>query len=363
MNVTFSVPPYPQFKNTSGHDEYVKYENYMKRFQAYSVASLRMQVQSFEKAAEILAAGDGSRAMEIQMIKMNDVVTALASSAEGIVERSTMAVDREINEVATSIRLDVERVVSESVSEVKSLLAPLQLDVGNDGTDVCAQRPTCWQDASANVAVGKNNRRNRRRRDNRKTKQSASVVDESEADSVPCETGRSAGAGGQTSESVPEWRRKDARAAVHKGVFSECPVSVQESLRNSRAEMLVAKNEAAAVEARARTRQFEAKLKSRMIEEEVERARLEHEKKIKALREETSVPRGFAETVVSALETPSLSNGSVSPDSSISVAEVHKKDRAIRLLITQCTEKNTELDKLKARIQRLEERNNNSAAF
>jgi len=361
MNVTFSIPQFPQFKHTSGHDEYVKHENYMKRFQAYAVASLRMQVQSFEKAAEILAAGDGSRAMEIQMLKMNDVVSSLASSAEGIVERSTMAVDREINEVARSIRLDVERVVSESVSEVKSLLVSSRLDVGNDGPDVCAQRPTCGQDASANVAVGKNNRRNRRRRDNRKTKQSVSVVGESEADSVQGEADRSVGDSNQTSNVVPEWRRKDARGAFHKGAFSECPVDVQESLRDSRAAMLVAKNQAAAAEARARARQFDARLKSRLIEEEVERNRLEHEKKMKALRDEASSPQGFAETVVSALETPSLSDGSVSPDSSISVAEVHNKDRAIRLLISQCTKKNTELDNLKARIAKLEEYNNHAA--
>jgi len=359
MNVTFSVPQFPQYKHTQGHDEYVKHELYMKRFQAYAVASLKMQVQSFEKAAEILAVGDGSRAIEVQMLKMGEVVTSLTTAANGIVERSTLAVEEEVAAMARNIRLDVERVVSESASETKTLLGSMRSEVVDGSADVCTERRTCGLDAGANVSAGKNNRRNRLRREKRRTKQSTSDEDATEVNSVQHDA---SGVAGRSEQAVvPEWRRRDPSASFHKGVFSGCPSTVQDSLRDSRAEMLIAKNKTAAAEAEAKRRQVEAKLKSRLLEEEVERSRLEHEKKMKVLRAEGAAPQGFAETIVTALETPSLSDGSISPDSSISVAEVHAKDRAIRLLISQCTEKNSELEKLKARIDKLERYNNNVA--
>jgi len=150
---------------------------------------------------------------------------------------------------------------------------------------------------------------------------------------------------------VPEWRRNGAGVGFHKGVFSECSQDTQLALRESRARMLIAKNEAAVVEAEERARKTAAMLKSRMIEENVEKERLELEKKMKVLRDSAAMPQGYCETVLSALATPSLSDGTISPDSSISSAEVHKKDEAIKMLVNQCDEQRKESEKTKLLLQ------------
>lgn len=155
-------------------------------------------------------------------------------------------------------------------------------------------------------------------------------------------------------EAVPEWRRKDVRATYHKGAFADCSEVVQRKLRDSRALMLVAKNEAAVVEAEHRRRTVEARLKSRMVEEEVEKKRLvlaaENQKLLEA--KLAKLPAGYAKTLCSmGLEsivgTPSLSSGSVSPDSSISVAELKRKEAALELMTVRIAELELKLSRQK----------------
>lgn len=355
MNVTFSVPQFPHFRVAANRDEWTKHEVYMQRFQAYAVATVKMQVDAFDKAAKTIAEGDKSAAIELQMQKINGVVEALAASASGIVERSTIGVEQGLTDAVKNIRLDVEKMLSESVSEVKSVVESVKVVDSDELVDVCTARPACWQGAGADAPIGKNNKRNRLRREKRRNKQSASEGGAFGADSAQQSAKQAVGEEVENDEDcVPDWRRKNPGGAVHKGVFSECSDEIQKSLCETRAKMLIAKNKAVAAEAEARTRQAEARLQSRMLEEEVERSRLEHEKKLNSLRKELDPPQGFPESIISALETPSLSDGGISPDSSISVAEVHAKDRAIRLLISQCTTKNEEMEKLKAKLAKLE---------
>lgn len=152
-----------------------------------------------------------------------------------------------------------------------------------------------------------------------------------------------------------DWRQKGG-VGVHRGVFSGCSEETQVGLRESRARMLIARNNAAAVDAEKQQRFSEAKLKSRMIEEDVERARLELQKKMVELRGSTedSIVGGFAETIASALSAPSLSDGSVSPDSSVSVAELHRKDQAIRMLVKDREEADQRIKALEAKFVELQ---------
>jgi len=141
-------------------------------------------------------------------------------------------------------------------------------------------------------------------------------------------------------DTTPEWRRKNPGAALHKGYFSECSEETQRGLRESRAKMLMAKNEALEAKAKMDAIRAKAAVKSRNVEQLAELNRLRTEAKLKVAMESKfgkDFESGFAETIVeNGLEgvcgTPSLSNGSVSPDSSISVAEVKKMERAIQKL-------------------------------
>jgi len=145
---------------------------------------------------------------------------------------------------------------------------------------------------------------------------------------------------------VPEWRRKDPKAAVHKGVFSDCSLAMQEQLRESRAKMLVAKNAAAAVRAEHDKRLLEAKMKSCYIEEDVDCQRLESKKKYERLTAEyyASRPAGYAETLLSCgVSVPSLTSNSVSPSSSASMAEFKRMQDALKAVLARVAELEGEL--------------------
>lgn len=79
--------------------------------------------------------------------------------------------------------------------------------------------------------------------------------------------------------SVPEWRRKDVRAMYHTGAFADCSDATKKELRETRAQMLVAKNRAEASRAAHEQRRLDARLRCRLVEEEVEVARIETGKK------------------------------------------------------------------------------------
>jgi len=154
---------------------------------------------------------------------------------------------------------------------------------------------------------------------------------------------------------VPEWRRKDVRATFHKGAFADCSVEVQRELRDTRAKMLVEKNRVALVQAEQERRRLEARLQARMVEEEVEKKRLElvvENQRLQSARAALQ-PAGYAETLCSlglesSVETPSLSLGSVSPSSSISVAELREREAATRALVAQVAELRLQVSKQEA---------------
>jgi len=106
--------------------------------------------------------------------------------------------------------------------------------------------------------------------------------------------------------------------------------------------MMVAKNKAAAVKAEADMKVTQAKMESRVFELKVEAERLKldetREKSVKALLD--SLPEGYSSAAASfGVSVPSLSDGgSVSPRSSISVAEVNKMEKLIAQLTARVAE-------------------------
>jgi len=160
------------------------------------------------------------------------------------------------------------------------------------------------------------------------------------------------GSSGSASEGViPEWRRQTPKAPFHRSAFADCSEQTRVQLRESRASMLLQRNEVAKLEAECNRRRLEAKLKCQMIEKEVETARLKAEAETKRLIDlkMSFLPAGFAETVVSAgLESvftvpQSLSSGSISPNSSISVDMVVRMERTLQKLATENEELRSKL--------------------
>jgi len=157
---------------------------------------------------------------------------------------------------------------------------------------------------------------------------------------------------------LPEWRRQGPRAPYHRSAFADCSVAVRTELRESRAKMLVEKNKTALVEAECNRRRMEAKLKCQVIEREVEAARLKAEAETNRLIAEkmAKLPPGFAETIVSeGLESvftvpQSLSSGSISPNSSVSVDMVMKMENALTKMAVRLQELESKNEALEAKL-------------
>lgn len=237
--------------------------------------------------------------------------------------------------------------------------------------------------------VGKHNKRNRARRgrakaSRRSTVEVASGVRQEAADGlfqrrvvennlavVVAQRELARLSAGGESDGVPEWRRKAPKAAVHKGVFSSCSEVVQQELVDTRARMLVARNRAAEVKAEADRRRLEAQLGSQSIESEVEVRRLRMEKEYVGLAQSKhdAMSVGFAETVVSSglqsvISVPSLDgSGSVSPDSSVSVAMVKRMEGVISCLSAKLEESQKELTAEKGKKGLVEEEKKSQVSF
>jgi len=327
MNVTFSVPAFPPFKGNLAGLEYQQHAQYMRRFENYACAALKCQVEAVSAVAEAFAKGNGAAQVELEMKRMREVVDGLVAAASGVVERATLAVETEMTQAKAEIVVGVRSAVEAAVEfvEVDEPVVVSCCSAGVKDESVCAS--VGGASGVAASAVGAKTLENRAKRHRRAALRRERKVNED--------------------ESVPEWRRKDARASVHKGAFADCSDEVQKRLRESRAEMLVAKNRAAVVQAEHERQRTEARLQARVIEQEVECARLRGVAEYEKLAEthNKKFPGGYTETLLSVglktmsdADMPSLTSGSVSPDSSISVAELKRKNDALIAMTAKIAE-------------------------
>jgi len=116
--------------------------------------------------------------------------------------------------------------------------------------------------------------------------------------------------------------------AVQAGFFSECDEQVKKELRVTRAQRYIEENKLRAARAAAAVKRMKMEDETRLGESQFELRRQRVEVQLNNLREKRlgSVTTGWVESIVSGVEepvagTPSMSVGSVSPSSSMSVEQ------------------------------------------
>jgi len=308
-SIKFCVPAYPNFQRGLDVQERHRFDVYMKDFRTFATTALRAQTMV---AREAIEKGD----LSAGVAEMRNVARDFTAKAYACVERVSECSESEVNASRVAY-------VGELAKLTQGLRGALEQCAGSSSGDESEDGV-----ASVGPSVGPKTLVNReKRRKNRVRK-----LRKQEAQGL---------ASGE--EEVPEWRRKAPRALEHKGFFSGCARDVQEELVNTRAKMLSERNRAETAKVKLERVRAEARVKSRVVELEVDAQRMkldaERKKAVEARLKE--LPAGFAETLVSVgvqSSVPSLESGSVSPDSSISVAEVERMEKAIETLTSTLTE-------------------------
>jgi len=240
-----------------------------------------------------------------------------------------------------------------------------------DGSGDCGRGETSqagWQSVdSSQVGVPKWTRkkekkmhRERCRKERRRCEKLTSVCqDGSVVDSDSGSREKSVGVDEVDSGEVPEWRRKGKKKSLEVrrreerlrlSKFAGCDEAVRKELLESQAKRYIAENNTAVVKAEEQARRVSAGLKAGVPERNVEVQRLQLDKRMNKFAEEymkdddgvSRVKTVLSEGLEDIIAVPVMSEGSsVSPDSSISVAQVNKM---IKLIHGQASE-NEELRK------------------